>query len=201
MGGPGSGNRLRFGRRDTCEASYRVDIRYMRKAGLLRKGSIGTLSWSRGGEQTGWIRYRVYPNSLELDYKTRTNGGEWKSVNEFVPLVQQPQPFGGNRLYLRCPACERLCLVLYGGARFRCRQCQGLAYASQQENAIGRLCGRSERIRQRLGDAGGFDDPFPPRPKGMHAKTYLRLRSEGETLENRIGFVMDGLIRSLSNHG
>ncbi len=71
MDGSGSGNRWRYGTRSTCEASLRIDVRYMRKQGLLRPGFHGTLSWSPYGERTGWIHYKVHPNSLEVDYRTR----------------------------------------------------------------------------------------------------------------------------------
>jgi hypothetical protein len=35
MGGIGSGNLWRYGTRDTCEGSLRIDIRYMRTKGML----------------------------------------------------------------------------------------------------------------------------------------------------------------------
>lgn len=186
MGGVGSGNRLRFGGRGTCESSHRVDIRYMREKGLLRPGTQGTLSWSRGGEQTGWIRYRCYEHSLELIYRARQAGGEWQDVDEHVTLERVPQPFGGGRQYFRCRACQRRCLVLYGGTRFRCRKCSNLAYASQIEDGTDRACSKARAIRKRLGCEGSFDDPFPPKPKGMHWKTYHRLERECEFLEERV---------------
>lgn len=195
MGGVGSGNSWRYGTRSTCEASLRIDVRYMRKQGLLRTGFQGTLSWSRYGEQTGSLRYKVHPNSLELDYRTRQAGEEeWTPVNERVPLLRSEQPFGGSRVYLGCLRCGRRSLVLYGGSRFRCRKCLNLAYASQSEDIFGRAASRSRSIRQRLGGQGCFDDPFPPKPKGMHRSTYDRLENECARLDDLVAAELCGLM-------
>ena len=198
MGGSGSGNHWRYGTRSTCEASLRIDVRYMRKAGLLRQGRHGTLSWSRNGEQTGWIRYTVHSHSLELDYRTRQAGEEeWMPVNEHVPLLRSDQPFGGSRVYLGCLRCGRRTMVLYGGTLFRCRKCLNLAYASQSEDRCGRAASRSQNIRERLGGEGGFDDPFPPKPKGMHWSTYNRLEAECALLDDLVAAELCGFIGRL----
>lgn len=201
MGGPGSGNRWHYGTRSTCEASLRIDVRYMRKEGLLRTGRHGTLSWSRNGAQIGWIRYKVHPHSLELDYRTRPVGEEeWTPVNEHVPLLRSEQPFGGSRLYLGCARCFSRNLVLYGGVRFRCRKCLNLAYASQCEDVIDRAASRSRKIRMRLGCDGGFDDPFPPKPKGMHWSTYDRLESECAKLDDQVAEKFCGLMARIGGN-
>lgn len=186
MGGSGSGNRWRIGARDTCEGSNRVDLRYMRAHRMLVVGSAGTLSWSRGGERVGWIRYTVHRDTLELDYKVRSRGEEWTPINDHIQLERLPQPFGGERLYVRCKRCYRRCLVLYGGAMFRCRKCHNLAYASQNQDACDRASSKAQRIRRRLGNDGGFEDPFPRKPKGMHWATYDRLEKECALYEDQV---------------
>ncbi|TWD57812.1 hypothetical protein FB480_101565 [Agrobacterium vitis] len=195
MGGMGSGNRWRFGSRGTCEASHRIDIRYMRKQGLLKPGAQGTLSWSRRGERTGWIEYRCSANHLTVDYKTRPVGGEWSHICEHIPLENVMQPFGGYRQYMRCLGCNGRCMVLYGGTYFRCRKCQNLSYATQNEDALGRLRSRQAKIWEQLGETGGFDDPIPCKPKGMHWKTYDRLCSENATIENQLSAALDELLK------
>lgn len=202
MGGSGSGNRWRYGTRSTCEASLRIDLRYMRKRGLLQVGRSGSLSWSRGGEQIASIRYTVNSHSLELDYRTRSPGEEeWICVREHVPLYRREQPFGGSRVYLGCLRCHRKSLVLYGGTRFRCRKCLNLAYASQGEDIFGRATTRSRLIRMRLGGEGCFDDPFPPKPKGMHWSTYQRLESECARLDDLAAVELCGLIARFGGVG
>lgn len=182
MGGPGSGNHLRSGTRGACEDQKRIDIRYMRKHGMLKPGSAGTPSWNRGDEPTGWIRYRTHPASLELDYRYREGGGEWESVNEHIRFSETPQHFGGTRKWVVCPSCLRDCAVLCGaGVHFRCRKCYSLGYATQNENAHQRLFTRLDKIKRRLGGQPG-DDWIPEKPKGMHWRTYNRLAAKAEAL-------------------
>lgn len=186
MGGLGSGNRFRWSSRGTCESSLRIDLRYMRANGLLQAGSSGVLSWSIGGEPSGLIRYRCHRESLEVDYRVRSPGAEWAPIKECIPLVYVAQPLGGRRVYLQCLSCGNRCIVLYGGARFRCRKCSNLSYSSQSGDASDRALTRSQKIRARLGGAGCFEDPIPPKPKGMHWKTYRRLAARCEFYEEQI---------------
>ena len=95
-----------------------------------------------------------------------------------------PCRFGGARPYFVCPgivngiACGRRVVKLYGaGAYFLCRHCYRLAYASQREDSYDRASRRANNIRMRLGGEPGTAAPFPDRPKGMHYKTYERLKS------------------------
>jgi hypothetical protein len=37
---------------------------------------------------------------------------------------------------------------------------------------------RAQSIREKLGGSANMMEPFPERPKGMHHKTYWRLREE-----------------------
>jgi hypothetical protein len=186
MGGPGSGNHWRYSGKGVCEQYNRIDIRYMRKRGMLQRGSTGSLSWSRGGEPAGSIRYKMHAYRLELNYRVQCDDGEWEPVHEEIHLNARSQPFGGKRKFFLCPSCGRNCMVLYGGKYFRCRKCHGLAYASQNGDYLDRLRTKAEKIRLRLGGEPCIDEVFPEKPKGMHWKTYDRLRSEGEALEERI---------------
>ncbi|WP_425418446.1 hypothetical protein [Oricola indica] len=121
---------------------------------------------------------------MELDYKTREYGDdEWKSVNEHVQLIRQEQPLGGFRRFFLCPRCFRSCMVLYGGAYFRCRKCYRLSYASQNEDGLDRLRRKAEKIRTKLGGVADLEEPYPEKPKGMHWQTYNKLRERGERLE------------------
>jgi hypothetical protein len=81
---------------------------------------------------------------------------------------------------------------LYGGARFRCRQCRGARYESQYQHGALTVCDIRWRIRERLEERGGLDsrlfgldDWFPPKPPRMHWRTYRRLEALDEKLARR----------------
>ena len=78
---------------------------------------------------------------------------------------------------MHCPRCHRRCLVLYGGDRFFCRKCYRLHYQTQKEDLVDRAITRAGKVRTRLGCDEVIEWPFPPKPKGMHQKTYERLEA------------------------
>jgi hypothetical protein len=81
MDGPGSGVWYRWDKRTTTEETKRIDIRYLKKHGLLSPGRR-SFFWSSGGESSGYIRYTMYSDCIILDYKFRRNGGEWETVKQ-----------------------------------------------------------------------------------------------------------------------
>ena len=107
-----------------------------------------------------------------------------EDVREFVAFVETSTEFGGRRQWFRCLSCGNKCRILYGGAYFRCRRCYRLKYEMQYEPPFGRIAIRALKIRERLRCKGGIGEPFPPKPKGMHLKTYERLRLGSFQLQN-----------------
>src|SRR4051794_25059820 len=117
MGGLGSGRRPSFP--TTLDDLRAVDLRYLRRHGLLEPGRGGTLRWSRAGRETGSIGLRCAGNALVVSYRVASwRGTEAEDVEERVPLARTAQPLGGERLWFACPGCGRRCAVLYGGRRF-----------------------------------------------------------------------------------
>jgi len=100
--------------------------------------------------------------------------------------------FGGERPWFVCSVysnghyCGRNVTKLYGaGKLFACRHCHGLAYASQQESSNQRGVYRAQKIRTRLGGSVSMFEDFPDKPKGMHWRTYDRLRGRYDMAEAR----------------
>jgi hypothetical protein len=191
MGGVGSGNWYRFDKKTTTGECHSVDVRYLHQKGLLTPGHWFSLRWSRAGRETGSIRCAVpgneKPERVILTYRQRSGpGGEWKDVQEPVPLDWTACNFGGERPWFVCPGegCARTVAILYGPGRyFLCRHCYGLVYESQRENGMNRALRRAQEIRERLGGNANMMKPFPEKPKGMHWQTYERLGWEHHEAE------------------
>lgn len=185
MGGPGSGNRYRWGTKTSTEACHRFDLAGLARRGWLRPGSGGTTRWWRGEQEVSAIGWSVRgtgqtATALELSYAI---GGE--GIRYRVPLAWTPCHFGGQRPWFVCPGagCGRRAAVLYGGRLFLCRRCHDLAYESTRQSPGDRALRKAQRIRQRLGGSANMLEPFPPKPKGMRWRTYERLAREADAAE------------------
>ena len=177
MGGSGSGRSATF-MTAKCEDCHAIDLAWLKRNGLLMPGRSSTIRWSRGGHQTGAVTIGVSQLGLRLSYRVRTTSEDWQNISEVIPFTETRTNFGGTRRWLQCLSCGQACRILYGGTYFRCRTCLGLRYGSQYEPSYSRAADRAHKIRARLGHYGGLDDPFPPKPKGMHWSTYRRLEEQ-----------------------
>jgi hypothetical protein len=183
MGGWGSGRR--WGGRDTTDDYRQLDVRWIERNGYLKNGHSGSLHWTRRGETIATIDFRVRPDSVLLSYRQRNRGeSDWESLEYPVRLERTPCHYGGTRSWFLCPAkgCGKRVAILYGGRIFACRRCYGLAYSSQRESRSDRATDRAWGILKRLGCDKFMSvlDSDPPRPKGMHMRTYLRLHKRYE---------------------
>jgi hypothetical protein len=177
LGGLGSGNRYRFGKKTTTDECRSLDVRRFNREGLLKSGNLFSWRWSRAGQEVASIGALVYQDKLVLSYRSKS-GGEWEDVKEPVALEWTPCNFGGERPWFVCPGvrCGRRVAILYGpGMYFLCRRCYDLRYESQREDKKTRALRRAQRIRTRLGGSANMMEPFPEKPKGMHHDTYVRL--------------------------
>jgi hypothetical protein len=181
MGGFGSGRQ--GGGRCTDELRP-LDVRKISRAGLLTPGSGSCMQWSRNGETTATINLRAEADRVVLEYSSWSgNSGQWEPLSYAVRLDWTTCGFGGRRVWWRCPVvgCGRRVAVLHGGRVFACRQCNCLAYRSQRETDEDRATRRANTIRQRLGWEPGFLNGTGGKPKGMHWRTFERLKREHET--------------------
>jgi hypothetical protein len=170
----------RPGWRGKCERHLALDIRLLARRGYLMSAWCGSLSWTRNGEPAGTISMRAADSHVRLIYTWTPSGGEPHAMDYPVRIARTPCRYGGSRPWFRCPRCQCRRAVLYGTAsdgRFGCRNCMRLGYASEAEDALGRTWRRQRRLAARLG-AEDDTDMHPPRPKGMHQRTYERVLNQ-----------------------
>ena len=180
--------RQALGGRATCESCTSIDVRQWHRQGRLYPGQQFAWSWRCGGQSAGSISVRVESAAVVLSYRCSGSGSnEWKSIQQKVPISLTACHLGGVRPWFICSVycdgryCGRRAAVLYGGGElFACRQCYGLAYASQQQTPLHRGLHKARKIRMRLGGSADLLEPFPARPKGMHRRTFQRLRARAE---------------------
>jgi hypothetical protein len=180
--------RRALGGRATCESCPSIDVREWHRQGRLHSGQHFSWSWTRGSEPAGSITVRVECAAVVLAYRSCSLGSsEWKSVEQHVPIRLTACHLGGQRPWFVCSAysnghdCGRRAAILYcAGGLFACRRCYDLSYASQQQTPLHRRLERARAIRMRLGGSADLQEPFPSKPKGMHRRTFQRLRARAE---------------------
>ena len=198
-----------YGSRPTCECCQSIDVRRWHREGRLRAGQSFSYSWICGGEPSGSINVRTETDIVVLGFRFRgMESTQWKSIEQRVPIVWTMCHLGGRRPWFRCTAsaggrcCGRRVAKLYlgGCAVFACRRCYGLAYASQLESLHHRGLGKARKIRMGLGGSANVLDDFPDKPKGMHWRTYIRLRHSHDVAAARSTIGLVQFVDRLSRH-
>lgn len=185
MGGIGSGRRYQGGKGTTSDMRA-LDVRRLQRDGLLTAGRDFGLSWYRNDEEVASINVRTEADHVILNYRSRSNGGDWQPMEYPVSLEWTGCNLGGRRAWFLCPGagCGRRVAILYGGSIFACRHCHKLAYQCQRETDDYRAMRRADSIRRRLGWEAGIANPEGGKPKGMHWRTFERLKAEYAAFAN-----------------
>jgi hypothetical protein len=162
------GRRYRAGRPAAsakAEQALRLDVRDLAARGLLNGASFTWRWWdSFTGELVGGISVQTAPALMRLNF---TSDG--KAKLQTVPILRTACHLGGARSWLACPRCAKRVAVIYlRRGLFMCRDCSGVAYASQSESNLGRIWRRQRKLEAQLG-------PDQSRPRGMHWSTFERL--------------------------
>ena len=180
MGGRGSGRRSSYSGKPETNDSMPLDIRKIARSGLLIPGRSFGWQWTVNDRPVASIRIRVDWESLVLSYRMKSTG---EVVEQRVQTQTTPCHLGGQRHWFACPLCSKRVAVVYAPGRyFACRQCCGLGYATQKESAGDRAATRADKLRKRLGWEAGILNGPGGKPKGMHWKTFLRLKSHHDAL-------------------
>jgi hypothetical protein len=125
-------------------------------------------------------------------------------TEQTVFLTRRPRNLGGHQWYFVCPVMNRCCSILWkppGATHFRCRQGWGtaVAYASQFLDPDNRAHRGQAKIKARLiADLNPDEWALPPKPKGMHWRTYDRYVGRYDTYEE---ILTDGIPALLAKLG
>ena len=155
-----------------------LDIAVLKRLDMLRPGYQKSLVWSTNGEERARIQVEAYSDHLILDYRSRDRGGEWEPIRDRIPLSFTTPNYGGERAWFVCPSCYKRKRVLWGRKYYRCAKCYGMTHDSQYEDRASRLLDRAQKIKVKLGGHASCLELFPPKPKGMHWRTYEAKRAE-----------------------
>ena len=177
MGGLGSGRGLQYNSKNTVYDYRTIDIRKWHREGLLSPGISFNSMWIYDGETIGVIHAFISEERVVLTYRYKYSG-EWVDLEYAINIQKTFCALGGKRPWFVCPLkhCGRRVGILYGGSIFACRHCYQLAYPSQRENIDDRATRKAEKIRDRLKWEPGILNGEGLKPKGMHYKTFERLR-------------------------
>jgi hypothetical protein len=161
-----------------------IDVLHWNRLGYMRSPRWFSWAWTtRDGEQVASVNVRTHHHSVALKYRICSNGEPYRNVEQRVAIQWTPCRFGGERPWFLCSVtsngvyCGRRVTKLYlAGRLFACRHCYRLAYGSQQEPMHERGLWKAQKIRVELGGQPNILEEFPEKPKGMHWRTYGRLR-------------------------
>ena len=218
MGGYGSGNqRTRTNARPLTVERIRLDVGAFRRCGLpldVVEANGRALSVTvRGGALYTW--HAVEPGDALEGGPVAPAGAclvrlEGDGPPRRVPLDWHRVGYGWRPLW-RCPTCGERVRILYGptlaaaassndrAPLWTCRTCAALAYESTRLDAIASLERRAQNAGAALGvpnvrDARSITllrlPAWPPRPPGMHWRTYRRHVDEWGAARRAYGAAM-----------
>jgi hypothetical protein len=180
MGGFSSG-RSSIGVGRTVDGSRGLYLRPLELHGALTSGRSTPWQWQCGEQITARITIQFADGRLTLLYSVLNPMGRSENLVQRVSLARTPCNYGGYRRWFICPMpkCARKVSALYWAEWcFACRHCCKLGYRSQRERHGDRALRRSRKIRLKLGGDVNMFLPFPDKPKGIHWRTYYRLKAK-----------------------
>ncbi|GGK58112.1 hypothetical protein [Amphritea balenae] len=169
MGGVGSGYWYRVPRRIYIEDTLQLDIRDLKRQGVLNGNGSGMLSWP-----VKQLSAEYSIGSAEVVLKAPWLVGK---QGQHIFLSPSDCNFGGQRQWFECGACFRrvasLCCL---NGLFRCRHCYCLPYRTQGMTKEARQFVKLNKLEQLIFDR--YDNGFRCKKYGMHWKTYMKLMTQ-----------------------
>ena len=206
MGGIGSGRQNQGGKEITSNMKS-LDIRKLQRHGLLLPDMDCTWHWIRNGEKVPSLHIYTDADRMIISYQDFTRGGEWRFMEYTVYLEWTDCNLGGRRAWFHCPVqeCGQRVAILYSDSILACRRCHKLVYACQRESDSHGSIRGADGIRSRLGWKPGIANPEGDKPKGMHWRTFERLKARhdafADTSWDWMAHRLEVLERRLSDRG
>jgi hypothetical protein len=169
----------RWRERVRLEDGLKLDLNELIAKKLVRLGAFSTsrLNWWRrmSGETIASVKITADMTDLDNPWLRLELG----ALDQRIALDFDTRHFGGRQWYFRCPRTGRRASVLWkppGSPIFASRHAWGrqVAYGSQFETPRDRAISAAQDIRYQLGgkDYVAIGHFQPPKPKGMHWRTY-----------------------------
>lgn len=176
MGGWGSGLDYYDDAKPNESDFNKLDISSFTKKGIIPTDVTitGTSDWSTNGEKHSSISFEAYTGCndpyIRLDYHSSYG----IPYDYRIYLTTTTPYYGGQRWWFLCPKCNARVGVLFGDGLFMCRHCVNINYVCQQLQPMFRF--KHLAYKELYALKGDYDLHSkyypPPRPKGMHKKTY-----------------------------
>jgi hypothetical protein len=144
---------------------------------IFKMGAAGTICTRINGYRVSSVWAECWPHHVNLTYNL--GGRSWFDA---VDIDKTPCTYGGERLWFRCPRCDRRCDKIYLAPHAACRTCHGLRYWSQYQPPVDRVEAQISKHVRKLDDRATILDDFPPRPRYMHYATYRKLEQKYEDM-------------------
>lgn len=165
----GRGNYYRHNAKRTTADYLSIKISDMKRYKALSLGRH-FWSWKRNGEKTGSVSFVVAEDRVTFQYSTKDHDGNAICVDKAIRITTTDCNYGGRRKWFLCGCGRRVARLFIRRQHVACRDCFNLAYPTQNGDGIDKAWARISTLEARL-----KDDHY--RPKGMHWKTFLRIKA------------------------
>jgi hypothetical protein len=153
MGGINSGKRAATPDTDDC---LRLSLTELRRGGAVKRYQMSrrTFKWSRGDLTSGEVTVVVDIDCFEPTPCLRITGWAFgHGIDQWLEIVAQPQPYGGERFFILCPITGTRCTTLVlppEQSSFASVRGWGVPYTSQRERVVERANRSIRKLEGRL---------------------------------------------------
>jgi len=130
-----------------------------------------TWHWSRNGERIGSVALVVTDDTITFRYSTKDHCENPLDISKPIRLAWTPCNYGGRRTWFVCGCGRRVARLFIYRQHVACRHCFNLAYPTQNGDECDRAWARIYKLEGKL-----KDERY--RPKGMHWRTFQRIKEK-----------------------